>query len=886
VIRARPGPPRRRIATSVVAWFDGKRGTTRIVLFSALLAAAAALLAIVLVPAEAPAKAPFTIPWWFLAGLFVVAEAKVIHVHLGRSAHSLSMSEIPIVIGLFLVAPPVFIVSRLVGSGLGLYFGRRQSPVKILFNLAQFALCSVISVGVVHLGSTAGGDLGPTLWLAVLTAMLLENVLGILAVSTAISLAEGSSQYRRLPEMLKVGTMISMTNASLALMGVTVVWEKPTAAWLFIVPIVTAALAYRAYLSERQRHEALEMLHESTLILQGGPHLDAALISLLDHVRKMFGANVAEICLMPAHEGDDILRARVGPGDLLIVMEPIGPALDDPLLMRAVTERKAFIVGGSGAHEHSLRPWRNALVAPLHGESRLIGTLLVADAVSDISTFGAEDLKLFETLAGHTAVSLEKGQLEQSLAKLSELKEELRHQAYHDALTGLANRALFAQLVAQRLAAPSPEGLVPVVLFLDLDDFKLVNDSLGHATGDAVLVSVGNRIRESVRTNDVAARLGGDEFAVLLWDEANMLASMRIANRLTASFGPGVELGGHAVMVRASIGVAAGHPGIETAGELLRNADVAMYSAKARGKGRVVVFETSMHEAVVARAQLSADLERAAAAGEFLLQYQPIVDLATGRIAGAEALVRWLHPERGRLQPDEFIRVAEESEAILEIGRWVLTEACRQARLWQDLLSDRQFTVSVNIAARQLAQPRFVNEVLAIVEAAGVRPSTMVLEMTETVMHLETAATEQKLGELRDAGIGISVDDFGTGYSSLSYLQRFPVTVLKIARDFVDVEGSNPEAWELASAIIALGRALRLTIVAEGVERRSQVGRLRALGCAFAQGYYFARPLDPGALQVLLAQDSVLSGPAEVARELPLRRAAAGGGHSEPFSAH
>jgi diguanylate cyclase (GGDEF)-like protein len=877
LIRARPGPARQRAADAIGTWLDGTRGTTRILLFSAVLAAVAAVLAFALVPAETPAKAPFTIPWWLLAALFCVAEAKVIHLHIGRSAHSMSMSEIPIVIGLFLVAPPVFIVSRVVGSALGLYFGRHQSPVKLAFNLAQFTFCSVISVAILHLASTPAGDLGPSLWAALLISMLVENVLGILAVSTAISLAEGSRQYRRLPEMLRVGTMVSMTNASLALMALTVIWEKPGAAWLFIIPIVTAGLAYRAYLSEREQHEALEMLHESTLILQRSPHLDAALISLLDHARKMFRATVAEICLMPGHEGEDILRARVGPGDLLTVMEPIGPSLVDPLLVRALAEGKATLVDGSGPRSGGERVWRNALVAPLHGESRLIGTLLIANGMSDISTFGADDLKLFETLANHTAVSLENGQLEQSLAKLSELKEELRHQAYHDALTGLANRSLFAQLAAQRLAAPSQDGLVPVVLFLDLDDFKLVNDSLGHAAGDAVLVSVGNRIKESVRASDVAARLGGDEFAVLLWDEPNMLNSIRMANRLTASFGPGIELGGRAVTVRASIGVAAGHPGMETAGELLRNADVAMYSAKARGKGRVVVFEMSMHEAVVARAQLSADLERAAAAGEFLLQYQPIVDVATGRMSGAEALVRWLHPQRGRLQPDDFIRVAEESRAIVEIGRWVLTEACAQARVWQDMVTDRQFTVSVNISARQLAEPGFVNEVLAIIHAAGVRPDTMVLEMTETAMLLESTATEEKLGQLRSAGIGISVDDFGTGYSSLSYLQRFPVTILKIARDFVDVDNSDPEAWELASAIIALGRALRLTIIAEGVERKSQLGRLRALGCAFAQGFYFARPLDPGALQALLEHDSILTGPAEVDKDLALPRAAAFG---------
>ena len=284
-----------------------------------------------------------------------------------------------------------------------------------------------------------------------------------------------------------------------------------------------------------------------------------------------------------------------------------------------------------------------------------------------------------------------------------------------------------------------------------------------------------------------------------------------------------------------------------------------MYSAKARGKGRVVVFEPSMHDAVMARAQLSADLEHAIAAREFMLQYQPIVEIATGRMVGVEALVRWEHPERGRIGPDDFIRVAEESDSILEIGRWVLGQACRQMRGWQRPRRARTDSrVNVNISARQLAQPDFVDEVLTIIREAGVDPAAIVLEMTETSMLQDSAATREKLQDLRDAGIGVSIDDFGTGYSSLSYLQRFPVTTLKIARDFVHVDGLDPDAWELASAIVALGRALRLSVIAEGVEQWSQLGRLRTLGCEYAQGFYFARPLDPAAIETLLAQGSIL----------------------------
>jgi diguanylate cyclase (GGDEF)-like protein len=826
------------------------------------------------VPPAAPVDLPFTIPVALLVLGFYVAEAKVIHLHIGRSAHSFSMSELPLVAGLFLVTPPEFIVARVIGSGLALFFNRRQRSVKLAFNLAQFSLASVISVAIVHFAVGADRAFGPSLWLAVLAVALVENVIGVLTVSTAISLAEGTAQYRRIPEMLKIGIVVSLTNASLALMALTVLYANPESVWLFVLPTLTAALAYRAYISERQQHESIELLYESTRILQRSPKLDVAIVSLLDHARKMFRADVAEIRLLPRHEGDDILRCQVGPGDAVEVMQPVGPALDDPVLAQAVSERQGFLVDlpAVDTADGGRRRARKALVAPLLGESTLVGTIVVSDSLSDISTFEPEDLKLFETLANHTAIALENGQLEQSLEQLGRLKEELHHQASHDPLTGLANRSLFTQVVASRLEGRDPTGMVPIVLFVDLDDFKLVNDSLGHAAGDALLVAVGDRLHSVLRASDIAARLGGDEFAVLLRDTPDMNASMRVANRLTAAMGPFFEIEGRDVNVRASVGVAAGRPGIDSAGDLLRNADVAMYSAKARGKGRVVVFEPSMHEAVMARAKLSADLEHAISAREFVLQYQPIVEIATGRMTGVEALVRWEHPERGRIGPDDFIRVAEESDSILEIGRWVLSQACQQARAWHGLVAPGTFTVSVNISARQLVQPDFVDEVLTIIRDAGVEPSEIVLEMTETSMLQDSASTRSKLQDLRNAGIGVSIDDFGTGYSSLSYLQRFPVTTLKIARDFVDVDSHDSEAWELASAIVALGRALRLSVIAEGVEQWSQLGRLRTLGCEYAQGFYFARPLDPASIESLLVHGTLLSGDPDVDPAAPTLR--------------
>jgi predicted signal transduction protein with EAL and GGDEF domain len=355
-----------------------------------------------------------------------------------------------------------------------------------------------------------------------------------------------------------------------------------------------------------------------------------------------------------------------------------------------------------------------------------------------------------------------------------------------------------------------------------------------------------------VRASDIAARLGGDEFAALLWDTPDLSGSLRVAERLTMAMHQPFELGGNPVTIRASIGVAGGRAGIDTAGDLLRNADVAMYSAKARGKGRVGVFEPSMHEAVLAHAALSADLERAITNREFILQYQPIVEIATGRKTGVEALVRWRHPVRGLVEPNDFILLAEESDAILDLGGGVLREAGGPARDGHALDPSREFSVSVNVSARQLAQQAFVDDVIRIIADAGADPRTIVLEMTETAMLHDSAATRLKLQRLRDAGIGISVDDFGTGYSSLSYLQRFPVATLKIARDFVELDRDDHDAWQFANAIIAMASALHLSVIAEGVERPAQLRRLTELGCDYAQGFYFSRPLDVPAVTALL----------------------------------
>jgi len=327
-----------------------------------------------------------------------------------------------------------------------------------------------------------------------------------------------------------------------------------------------------------------------------------------------------------------------------------------------------------------------------------------------------------------------------------------------------------------------------------------------------------------------------------------------------------IFVGGQECFVTASVGIALYPRDGTSVADLLRNSDVAMYSAKARGKNRIAFFEPEMATAVVARHTLTASLQRAVTANEFVLHYQPIVDIASGQITGLESLLRWEHPTRGIIWPGEFIAVAEQSDLILDIGRWVLDRSFRQAMEWHDRGPKlRGLEISVNVAARQLEQPDFVDQVAAVIDSSGIDPGKVVLEVTETTLLQNVDDAIVKLQVLRDLGAGVAVDDFGTGYSSLSYLQRFPATAIKIARDFVAVDDSDADSWELASAVVSMGRALRLTVIAEGVEEAFQLERLRKLGCDRAQGYYLARPLAADELERLFAQRGValLPSPAE-----------------------
>jgi diguanylate cyclase (GGDEF)-like protein len=416
--------------------------------------------------------------------------------------------------------------------------------------------------------------------------------------------------------------------------------------------------------------------------------------------------------------------------------------------------------------------------------------------------------------------------------------------AFRDPLTHLPNRALFQDRLSHALARTERQVGVLAVLFIDLDGFKNVNDGLGHAAGDQLLCSVAERLLACVRAADTVARLGGDEFAVVLEDISGRERAHELARRIIDSLAMPFTIGGSEQTIGASVGVAFNDQG-DDVDSLLRNADVAMYTVKSTGRGRYEVFAPDMHARIVDRVALERELAQAVEAGQLVLHYQPLISLATGLCFGVEALVRWQHPTRGLLAPAEFIHVAEETGAIIPIGKWVTHEACRQARRWQQGLAGEHLTVSVNLSPVQLSDPGVVEMIQTALTSTGLDPGSLVLELTESLMLKDTELNTRRLHELKDLGVSLAIDDFGTGYSSLNYLRQLPVDVLKIDKSFIDRITEGPTDLAVVEAIVNLAHAFGLTTVAEGVERPEQVDALSRLGCPLVQGFVFARPL-PG----------------------------------------
>jgi diguanylate cyclase (GGDEF)-like protein len=471
------------------------------------------------------------------------------------------------------------------------------------------------------------------------------------------------------------------------------------------------------------------------------------------------------------------------------------------------------------------------------------GEVTVVERTDEIGTLMSSFTKMMSTIE----------QQSQEINSFPKKLDQLTRQAFQDALTGLPNRALFMDRLAHALARTERRAQHVAVLFLDLDRFKVVNDSLGHGMGDQVLIESSQRLLDCVRPEDTVARLGGDEFAILLEDLDSTEGATSVAQRVTESLEKPFLLEGREVFVTMSVGVVLNTRRPITPEELLRDADLAMYRAKGKGKNRYEVFDAATSAPAIDRLDLELDLRGALTRGEFVLYYQPVVHLGSGRIIEVEALVRWQHRERGLLQPEEFISLMEETGLIIPVGAWVLGEACRQLEEWTAQFQHQPpLTMSVNLSARQLQDPGLVMAVENALAESRMDPACLKLEITETVVMQDAPATLETLHALKALGIQLAIDDFGTGYSSLGYLKRFPVDTLKIDRSFVHGVALDTEDTAIVRAVISVAKSLNLSVTAEGIETDAQLTSLQELGCDRGQGYLFARPLAAGPLREAL----------------------------------
>jgi diguanylate cyclase (GGDEF)-like protein len=517
---------------------------------------------------------------------------------------------------------------------------------------------------------------------------------------------------------------------------------------------------------------------------------------------------------------------------------PTATSEPDAIVGRALARRETLAVreidGALDPVLSAVMPGaRNLLVAPMVADGRGVGAIVVEHPEHALRRIDRRVTTVLEQMCAMAALNLRNAVLLRHVQDLAE----------RDALTGAANRRTFQSHLERVLGDRELRDRehIDAVLFIDIDDFKVVNDTMGHAAGDALLQAMTERLAGSVRDGDLVARLGGDEFAILTTDDPDLKRSLAMAERLTRELRAPYLLGEKHVTVSASIGIASARDTSQSADEVVRNADVAMYMAKANGKAGFAVFDPGMHAAIRERHEMGVQLQRAVELGQLRLSYQPIVDLAGGGLVGIEALVRWQHPDRGLVPPAEFIEIAEENGAILPIGRWILGEACREAMSWSSI--DRAVFLCVNVSAREIQQPGFVDAVREALAAAGMAATRLSLEITETALLRATPKTVGTLEELRGLGVRIVIDDFGTGYFSLSHLRQFPVDILKIASEFVQVPDSDARTAALAGAIVAMGGSLEIRTVAEGIETAEQAERMRALGCTYGQGYHFAQPI-------------------------------------------
>jgi diguanylate cyclase (GGDEF)-like protein len=765
-----------------------------------------------------------------LAVAFGLSELAVVHVPVGRNSWTLSLSDVPLVVGLFVLAPVPFLVARLAGAAVPLALRHRGSLHKLVFNLAWYSVEASLALLVWHAVQAAGHELGPVTWLASAAVTVATDLAGTALIGLAIA-ADSGSRFAPREVLSEANPLVALVNASAALVIVYVVTVDWRALWTVGVLIALLGFAQRSHNRLRRRTESLEQLTTFTGEVGGQLDVDAAAATALVWMTKALKAEVAELTLTSAFAGAD--RRWVAhydgsvtelPGDGLA--SGIRPWLSSgPTLVRRGTRdhAQAQALRDSGL--------RDAAAMPLTGDGEQIGTLLVGGRLGDVETFSGSDLRELVALGNHLSLTLRNARRADAIREQAE--DQLRR-SLCDELTGLPNR----RGLEKQLAAVLASGRGATVVVLDLDRFKDINDTLGHRTGDGLLKMVAGRLAGSVPDDATVARLAADEFAVLL-ARSEEAATAPVVAMIRDAFARPYQLDDLQVTVEASLGLAsAGTASPQT--DLLRQADIAMFAAKARRTG-VEVYRPELEVGGPARLTVLTDLRAALTRGELVVHFQPKVSLRDGTVLGAEALVRWNHPTRGFIRPDDFIPVAEHSGLITPLTFAVLRQALDACAGWRR--SGRPIGVAVNISPRSLLDPAFVDEVARAIAAVEVPAGAVTLEITESSLMDDPERSVAALHRLRSLGVQLSIDDLGTGYSSLAYLQRLPAAEVKIDRSFLQSGPDDDEAMTVVGAVVDLGHRLGRVVVAEGVEDEETWRMLQRRGCDAAQGYWLARPL-------------------------------------------
>ena len=789
-----------------------------------------------------PFSVSFSLPWWALALAFVATEASVLHLQVRRQARTVSLSELPVVLGLFFAAPIDLATGWLVGSAVVFLVQRRPAPLKACFNLALAGAETAVAVAVFRaVAALAHGD-GPVVWLGAYAAASAFNALGAVAIGLVIAAHEGGLRPGRLLRQAVIGNAAGPTVVTVALVAVLALSTAPHSAWLLLVLGALVLRAYRVYASLADRHRNLEWLYRFSQAVGSNPEVDQVLGTVLTGAREMLRAERAEIVLA---SGGGLVRIRIGPDGELTRSTEQSSAEGDWL--GALVERGVPLLVPRTTRDAAARRWleargfQEAIAAPLRGREGTYGVLIVADRLGEIRTYDQDDVRVLETVANHAGAVLQNG----------ELIEKLRHEALHDSLTGLPNRVWLQsrlQAALDQVQARRARGVA--VMILDLDGFKEVNDILGHQQGDLLLVEVGVRLGAAVAGAGTVVRLGGDEFAVLLTDTADEKQVLRIAGRALHALERPVALDGLEIEVSGAIGVAMGPVHGNDTAVLLKRADLAMYEAKSSAR-RLRLYEPELDTTSPRRLTLVSELRAALQNDDIQVHVQPQARLVSGAVVGVEALVRWKHADLGWVSPDEFIPVAERSGLIGPLTTQVLDASLAACAQWR--AAGHDLTIAVNLSTRSLQDADLVEEVTRLLRRHGVPAGRLTLEVTESSVMADPTRAVAVLHELRDLGVRLSVDDFGTGYSSLSYLKRLPVHEVKVDRSFVSGIREEGDDVAIVRAIVDLGRHLGLQVVAGGVEDQTSWDLLASMGCDLVQGWQLARPMPTGELLPWLA---------------------------------